>query len=168
MPTVINSRDNFNCRPRMNDFAYKRQGIHLWQQFTTPHPHFFTTPYPQTPYPPLNYIPSPSPTFHFPAQFPYNGHALPAHVHFARRRDDLDMETGASQSSSDSLTIVRPTEEQESKKESISKDEITWFLWGSSIRNIKCKVIKQFIKISFYHKTLHCLAISEWSQILRR
>ena len=95
------------------------------QQFTTPHPHFFTTPYPQTPYPPLNYIPSPSPTFHFPAQFPYNGHALPAHVHFARRRDDLDMETGASQSSSDSLTLVRPTEEQESKKESISKDEIT-------------------------------------------
>ena len=55
-------------------------------QFTTPHPHFFTTPYPQTPYPPLGprTRPRPAPAYHLPARLPYNGHAFPAHVQLRR------------------------------------------------------------------------------------
>ena len=81
-------------------------------QFTTPHPHFFTTPYPQTPYPPLKYFPSRLPAVHLPAKYPYNGHAFPAHVSFARRSDNIkqasDLLTGASETGRNNISVVRP------------------------------------------------------------
>ena len=71
------------------------------QRFTTPHPHFFTTPYPQTPYPPLKYSPTPRPApFYLSQHVPYNGHGVPAHLPVAARSDvniENDLLTGASE-----------------------------------------------------------------------